>query len=231
MDSKVGSEAWRGKSSSFSLVDAKRSHLYSASREVRAMTGLFHKHPDPECLAFLERAFGGGLARSLFDGLREKFARPDGEIEPEYSVSFRAGGTGWGHKTSDVCDHTYWDLPFGIQLILGRYVLAGIGFEPMSDILRVRQIQGVPGQASFLRPLRWQLALVELLGELAVRSSPYAELQVIRAKDQPFYEDGGGDEERRLRERMNSHYDGTARGLGFRWCDSRGAYYKLLRSG
>src|SRR3989344_8578466 len=131
------------------------------------MTDLFLTNPDPNCLAFLERAFGSGVARSMFSGLCDRFARPDDEILPSYSVAYRAGGTGWGHKTSAVCDHTYWDLPFGLQLLLGRYVLAGIGFEPVCDTLRVRQIQGIPGQGSLLRPLRWQLALVTLLSDLA----------------------------------------------------------------
>jgi|GEM_PF-2056750 len=89
------------------------------------------------------------------------------EARAQYSLGFSAGRTG-GYRVP--FKEIYWESQVGFVLessVEEHTPFAFIGFRMGRDAIDVIQIQGIKGKKEALRPLRWELLLLDLVIEYA----------------------------------------------------------------
>ena len=185
--------------------------------------------------------------RDLMGDLIPKFVKKGHDAEPyDFAIEAHMGLIGW---TGLIC----WDTRYGLKLTARvstrRATLAIVGFRPVESGLLVAQLQAQGDKQSPARYLCWERLLVSALIELARRGEVYREVQIQAASTTTWFtepvglhlvekEDGtiqwlleGGRTLEEYQADMKRRYDGTARGLGFKWCEDKKLWIYPLRSG
>ncbi|GEM_PF-5883691 len=185
--------------------------------------------------------------RDLMGELVRKFVKKGHDAEPhDFVIEPHVGSIGSGGL---IC----WDTRYGLKLTARvstrRATLAILGFRPVERGFLVEQLQAQGDKQSPVRYLRWERLLVSALIELARRGEVYREVQIQAASTTTWFtepvglcsvkKEGGTiqwllEGSRTLEEYqadMKRRYDGTARGLGFKWCEDKKLWIYPLRSG
>ena len=152
-----------------------------------------------------------------------------------YSAVYRYGKQGNAFSDPGVGEHTmYWDTCFRILFLHEWKLVAGIAFHPEAQMLTIWQIQGLPGKHAQLSVLWWQRLLVAFLMSVVRSVGYYEEVRILPARRLPSYPIEYRDDpqtKKDLRTRLTTHYDGTARSLGFVYDDEMRVWRSRLRAG
>ena len=171
------------------------------------------------------------------------YSRQVTQIDPSYVRTFSRNGSdlpiysvcattreywdcshGWGDPPYE---KIYFDDDFAFILNTGT-ALATIGFniKDNGDIF-VSQIQGAKGNKEHLQKIRWQQLLLSYLIDWA-RESDSKQVRVRPAKRNKYYHHTPKEDfNHKLNERLQTHYDGTARSLGFEVNEDGDFYLEL----
>ena len=153
-------------------------------------------------------------------------------IDPSYVASFSRNG----HElpayhirslTSVAQRHFVTDGSYTFTLEEHKPI-AVIAFDFLSHgIMYVKQIQGGIGSEEQLQKIRWQRLLLSYLVDWA-RSAKASQVRVQPARRNKYYNNGPEEDQaskKQLNERLETHYDSTAKSLGFILSDDEEYYY------
>ncbi len=168
----------------------------------------------------------------------ERFSK-DGHKLYHYSVTayILPDNEVWLTDGSGEINIFYSDSKYGFVLESQQIPIAAIAFEIQSDVViyvnqiqgRNTKIRGKPEELQLvykeLQKVRWQRLLLSYLTDWA-RAHGAAQVRVHPAKkNQYYYPYARNEHEQKLNERLETHYDATARSLGFTLSDDEEYYY------
>ena len=170
----------------------------------------------PECL---ESDFGAGF---LFDYTKQSHDLSESELD-RYGLDadIKLNGSNYGQRFRK----KYFDSTFNFCLTHDKKLIATLGFEIDGQALIVWQIQGVKGQGSRLRPIKWSRALLKYCEGWA-RTVGVTEINVVSVEHNQWTATHGHLD----KERGKMLYDVTAKRCGYK--KDEDGYYRLeLSSG